>query len=182
MKKITYFFNKAGRKLGGGKEKLVVYTQEDDITLEYPDSVLERTEIKDLVEPISFVKPGDVVLLKDKTYPDNFRYDVVSSINITKGKIKLTWNNALSFSLEDGHGLSSHFYITPETDKTKIEEIKKALREDKLRDEIAELEDAIYNLSEEDLIKILELLKKIKPQFTPTFIIISWATLSSFTT
>ena len=159
MKKITYFFNKSGRKLSG-REKLVVYSQEDDITLEYPDAVLERTEIKDLGEPISFVKPGDVVLLKDKTYPDNFGYDIVSSIDITKGRIRLTTNNALSFSLEDGHGLSSHFYITPETDKTKIEEVKKAQREDKLRDEIdAELEDTIYNLSEEDLIKILEILK-----------------------
>ena len=160
MKKITYFFNKDGRKLG--REKLVVYTQEDDITLEYPDSVLERTEIKDLDEPISSVKPGDVVLLKDKTHLDNFGYDIVSSIDITKGKIRLTWNNA-SFSLEDGnslsHGLSSHFYITPETDKIKIEEVKKVLREDRLRDEIAELEDAIYDLPEEDLIKILEILK-----------------------
>ena len=159
MKKITYFFNKDGRKLGGGREKSVVYTQEDDIILEYPDSVLKKTEIKDLVEPISSVKPGDVVLLKDKTHPDNFRYDIVSSIDITKGRIRLTWNNALSFSLEDGHGLSGNFYITPETDKTKIEEIKKALREDKLRDEIAELEDAIYDLPEEDLIKILGILK-----------------------
>lgn len=161
MKKITYFFNKDGRKLGG-REKLVVYTQEDDITLEYPDTVLEKTEIKDLEEPISSVKPGDVVLLKDKTHPDNFGYDIVSSIDITKGRIKLTWNNALSFSLEDGHGLSSHFYITPETDKTKIEEIKRALREDMLRDEIAELEDAIYDLPEEDLIKILGILKSVR--------------------
>ena len=158
MKKITYFFNKSGRKLSG-REKLVVYSREDNITPEYPDTVLEKTEIKDLDEPISSVKPGDVVLLKDKTDPGNIGYDIVSSINITKGRIRLTWNNALSFSLEDGHGLSSYFYITPETDKTKIEEIKKGLREDKLRDEIAELEDTIYNLHEEDLIKILEILK-----------------------
>ncbi len=158
MKKITYFFNKAGRKLSG-REKLVVYSQEEDITLEYPDSVLERTEIKDLNEPISSVKPGDVVLLGDKTDPDNFRYDIVSSIDINKGRIRITWNTALSFSLEDGHGLSSHFYITPEIDKTKIEEIKKELREDKLREEIVGLEDVFYNLPEEDLIKILGILK-----------------------
>lgn len=158
MKKITYFFNKDGRKLSG-REKLVVYSQEDDITLEYPYSVLERLEVEDLGEPISSVKPGDVVKIGDKTDSGNIRYDIVSSIDITKGRIKLTWNNALSFSLEDGHGLSSYFYITPETDQTKIEEIKKGLREDKLRDEIAELEDAIYNLQEEDLIKILGILK-----------------------
>lgn len=159
MKKITYFFNKAGRKLGG-REKLVVYTQEDDITLEYPDSVLERTEIKDLEEPISSVKPGDVVLLKDKFDPSNFKYDIVSSIDITKGRIKLEWHNAWSFSLEDGHSfLNRYLYIIPETDKTKIEEVKKAWREDKLRDEIDELKDNIYNLHEEDLIKILGILR-----------------------
>lgn len=159
MKKITYFFNKDGRKLSG-REKLVVYTQEDNITFEYPDAVLEKTDIKDLEEPISSVKPGDVVKIVGLEYNHDV-WDIVSSVDLTKGNIKLTWNNSLKFKLEDGHLVSGgrKIFIVPETESLKIEETRKKKREEDLIEEIGELENTIYNLSEEDLIKILEILK-----------------------
>lgn len=163
MKKITYFFNKAGRTLSK-REKQIVYKDND--ILDYPDSVLAKTEIKDLTDPISYVKIGDVVRCDYHFTTGRVdAYDIVSDVDLNKGVIRLKWNNSLKFSLEDGHGLSNAIgpsFIAPETDSNKIEEIKKEEREIDLRDEIGDLldDELLYSLGEEDLKKILDILKK----------------------